>query len=30
LRASYDVPAKAITPARALPREVWGTNTRRG
>jgi hypothetical protein len=30
LRASFDVPVKAITAARALPREVWGVRTRHG
>jgi len=30
LRASVDVPVKAITAARPPPREVWGANSRRG
>jgi hypothetical protein len=30
LRAPHDVPVKAITVEGALPREVWGGNTRHG
>jgi hypothetical protein len=30
LRASLDVPIKAITAVGALSREVWGANTRHG
>jgi hypothetical protein len=30
LRASFDVPVKAITVAQALSREVWEANSPRG
>jgi hypothetical protein len=30
LRASFDVPVKAITATHSLPREVWGANSCHG